>query len=320
MFKNKKGQVRSGWLIALLILCFLAVITVISGICGVVLTNMLMISGDLMVDGSTVSLSERGMAINSQWQIILMFVQEIVIILSVWIAWKKCSKLPMSLMGMKSLKDHSKEFIAGLLIGFGSITVVFGINVLTGSVRIDSFTPHFSLNMLVYFVMFFMVAIAEEMLGRGYIMGIMRNRGNNKYVIFIVSMILFALLHSANNGMTLVSYLNLALIGGFLAYVYYKTGNLWLCIGYHLTWNFFQGLYGFPVSGTVSASMFDMVYENNNLINGGVFGPEGGIVVTVISILIIVCIYFVYKKSDYKFMEEDTTVNELIVENNEQLD
>ena len=32
--------------------------------------------------------------------------------------------------------------------------------------------------------------------------------------------------------------------------MYIKSGNIWMCIGYHFTWNTFQGIiYGMPVSG-----------------------------------------------------------------------
>ncbi len=307
MFKNKQGKVRSGFNILLVIIIFFVGTIAVSTIISLVATFILMATGDLTIVGAQPILTERGTAINNTLIQATMIIQEVTCILVVVIAWTKVMKKKLSLMGMKSLKNSGKEFGVGLGIGIIAILLVFAVIMLTGNAKITDWTPQFSWGIVYSFIAFVFVGFAEEMLGRGYIMGVLRHTGNNKYVVFVLSMIIFSAMHSLNYGMNAVSYLNLFLIGGAFAYMYYKSGNLWMCIGYHITWNFVQGLVGFPVSGTKSAKLFDLVYETDTIWNGGAFGPEGGLFVTAITILIIIFTYVYYKNNDYDYMAEDTS-------------
>ena len=75
--------------------------------------------------------------------------------------------------------------------------------------------------------------------------------------------------------------------------IFMKTENLWMCIGYHITWNYFQGdVFGFLVSGNVTDSIYTINTISPNIINGGSFGPEGGLVVT---ILLVITIFIIYR-------------------------
>jgi len=62
------------------------------------------------------------------------------------------------------------------------------------------------------------------------------------------------------------------------------TKSLWLPIGYHITWNYFQGnVFGFAVSGTTPNGIYGVeVAEGRNWLTGGAFGLEGGILATVL--------------------------------------
>jgi len=61
------------------------------------------------------------------------------------------------------------------------------------------------------------------------------------------------------------------------------TKSLMLPIGYHITWNFFQGnVFGFAVSGTTPYGMYEVdVSSEHDLLTGGSFGLEGGILATI---------------------------------------
>ncbi|MGH4119264.1 CPBP family intramembrane glutamic endopeptidase [Clostridium sp.] len=61
---------------------------------------------------------------------------------------------------------------------------------------------------------------------------------------------IFSVMHSLNPSMSIISYLNLFLVALLFAYMFLKSNNFWLPIGYHITWNYFQGnIFGFQVSG-----------------------------------------------------------------------
>jgi hypothetical protein len=92
----------------------------------------------------------------------------------------------------------------------------------------------------------------------------------------------------------------------FTAYIYIRSGNIWMCIGYHITWNYFQGyVFGFKVSGTNSQGMLTTVFPKNSILNGGAFGPEGGLFVTIVILLGILFVKLYYKNSQFDFMAVD---------------
>jgi hypothetical protein len=60
--------------------------------------------------------------------------------------------------------------------------------------------------------------------------------------------------------------------------LYLLTRRLWLSIGLHWAWNFFEGpIYGSDVSGIQSASLLRAHIHGPFLLTGGVFGPEAGV-------------------------------------------
>ena len=79
------------------------------------------------------------------------------------------------------------------------------------------------------------------------------------WIPIIVSSVIFALMHSMNAGISLLAYINLFLFGISMGYLFIKTENIWMCIGYHITWNYFQGdVFGFLVSGNVTDSIYSI--------------------------------------------------------------
>ena len=76
-----------------------------------------------------------------------------------------------------------------------------------------------------------------------------------------------------------------------------KSKNIWMPIGYHITWNYFQGyIWGFGVSGISVNGLYKVENVTNNIINGGAFGPEGGIIVTIVTCLTFGIVYWFYKE------------------------
>jgi membrane protease YdiL (CAAX protease family) len=95
----------------------------------------------------------------------------------------------------------------------------------------------------------------------------------------VLSSALFGLGHANNPNATLVSSLNVALAGIFLAVPYLITGRLGLSFGVHWTWNVAQGpLFGLPVSGNdLPASLLLSRETGPDEWTGGPFGIEAGI-------------------------------------------
>ena len=82
-----------------------------------------------------------------------------------------------------------------------------------------------------------------------------------------------------------------------LAYSYYRTKALWFPIGLHFTWNLMQGtIFSLEVSGIESTGLFHVLLTGPDYITGGKFGPEGGLIVTVLTLLAFVAVEFYARK------------------------
>ena len=129
------------------------------------------------------------------------------------------------------------------------------------------------------FIVFIFVGWNEELLSRGYHLQTITS-GLNLFWGVVISSAVFGLLHLGNPNATWVSAAGIFFAGVFLAYGYLTTKQLWLPIGLHLGWNFFEGVvFGFPVSGLDIYRLLRITVEGPVLWTGGDFGPEAGLVI-----------------------------------------
>ena len=127
-------------------------------------------------------------------------------------------------------------------------------------------------------LVFALVGYQEELLARGYQLRNLIDGSGLRWALFISSAI-FALLHLANPGSGWASTIGLLAAGYFLAFGVLRTGRLWLSIGLHIGWNFFEGtVYGFPVSGLDPFNLMLHAPAGPAWATGGSFGPEAGAV------------------------------------------
>lgn len=123
------------------------------------------------------------------------------------------------------------------------------------------------------------VAWWEELVFRGYLLQNLMAGIGLKWSI-VLSSLVFGLGHLFNPDATLLSALLIALITPQLIYAYLKTGRLWLPMGIHLGWNFFQAsVFGFPASGQVSPSLISQSPVGPDWLSGGQFGVEGSLLI-----------------------------------------
>ena len=105
------------------------------------------------------------------------------------------------------------------------------------------------------------------------------------------SAVLFSAFHAgAFQGAWLLPALNLFIAGVVFGTAYCLSGNLWLPIAIHFTWNLLLGpVLGLTVSGQDDLNGGWQVFavHGPQLFTGGPFGIEGGLVVTLTSASII---------------------------------
>jgi len=96
----------------------------------------------------------------------------------------------------------------------------------------------------------------------------------------VISSALFGLIHLGNPNATLVGAAGIFFAGLLFAYAFLRTKQLWLPIGLHIGWNFFEGVvFGFPVSGLDIYALARISVHGPELWTGGAFGPEAGLIV-----------------------------------------
>ncbi|MFW2487170.1 CPBP family intramembrane glutamic endopeptidase [Clostridium chromiireducens] len=215
-------------------------------------------------------------------------------ILCVVILWRIYEKRKLRDMGLTNIYVSFNDLLFGLIIGALSFTLVAFTLLCTKSVELqNSFSkPHFSYVLIIQLVVFIFIGFSEELFSRGYCMNILKQPKKSWVIPIVISSIIFALLHSNNPGISALAYINLFLFAVFMGIVCIKTKNLWMAIGYHIAWNYFQGnVFGFLVSGIDTTPIYKVKVISPNIINGGDFGPEGGIIVTVLLIVSILTAY-----------------------------
>jgi membrane protease YdiL (CAAX protease family) len=127
-------------------------------------------------------------------------------------------------------------------------------------------------------LIFALVAWYEELLARGYWLQNMAD-GLNRPLAVLISSSVFALGHVGNPNATWVATAGIIGPGLLLAWAYVRAGRLWLPMGLHLGWNFFEGyVFGLPVSGMSTATLVRTKVAGPALWTGGDFGPEAGLV------------------------------------------
>jgi membrane protease YdiL (CAAX protease family) len=192
------------------------------------------------------------------------------------------------------LKNKFKHFYVGILLGFFIMGIAYLL--LSHLNEIIYVKTVFEIKEIILSLgLFIIVAINEEVLIRGYVL---RNLlySFNKYTALIISSILFSVIHGFNPNMSWLSYLNLFLAGILLGTSYIYTKNLWFPITLHFSWNFFQTLFGFNVSGQNLYSLIEFKMTTYNGLNGGTFGFEGSYFCIIIQLILITILLIYYNK------------------------
>ncbi len=162
--------------------------------------------------------------------------------------------------------------VPGSLLGFYDLAVnpVLGLGTIAGVVMV----------LLGWVVQ----GSAEELLFRGWMLPVVGAR----YAVWlgiVISALMFALVHMLNPSIGPLAILNLVLFGLFTAFYTLWEKSLWGVFGLHAVWNWVQGsIFGLEVSGLASPGESLLVTQATgpDILTGGTFGPEGGLLVTLV--------------------------------------
>ncbi len=213
---------------------------------------------------------------------------------------KFIERRPISTMGFNFNKKAFSEYVVGFIIGILMIALSATIIYVTGNGEVKFVGLTASMIPSFIFVIFtwMIQGATEEIMMRGYTLPVFGKLINVPVGIFISS-IYFSALHLGNSGVGTMPLINLTLFGLFAAFYALYSKSLWGICALHSSWNFAQGnLFGFSVSGTgtIGNILMESSYSSNNIINGGAFGPEGGLAVTLVLVVGILLILILQKK------------------------
>lgn len=208
----------------------------------------------------------------------------IAINLSVYLARRFLDRRSLVSLGLPGGRKAARDLLAGFLIAGVMMLLIYFIQRAAGWLTFEGFawqsTPgrETALATLTLLIVFIVVGWQEELLTRGYYLQNLADGLSLLWGVFLSSLF-FALGHLFNPNMGWLPAAGLFLAGLFLAYAYLRTRRLWLSIGLHIGWNFFEStVLGFPVSGLNLFSLIKVSIDGPEMFTGGAFGPEAGLV------------------------------------------
>lgn len=192
-----------------------------------------------------------------------------------------------------------KRLATGFLSGAALIGIVFLLELLAGWIKVEGFELNPGL-LISFFIFQLLVAIGEEISFRGYILKNLIDETGIKTGIGLSSF-MFAAIHTPSfvyygldiSGGTL-AFMVVGLLGAIASIIYLNYG-LRSATAFHFAWNFLQ--YNiFNLSETQQGIMV-LSYTNRNLITGGGYGPEAGILGFIIVLSALMMFIKKYSKS-----------------------
>ena len=283
IFKNRYNELRSGWTIAAILILIIAAQGIGSSMVPENVTE------DSIITIVSVTLVYGLIAIGGGLLLFKLLYKR---------SWKQVGLIP---------EGWVSDILYGMGIGTVSMTMIFGILLLIDQAETSvNMAKLLSPLMLVNLVSVGITAFSEEFLVRGFMMTALKTT-RKKRVILCGSSILFSLVHLLNPWATALSLLNTFIAGLLFAWMFIKSGKLWLPTGYHIAWNFFQGdVFGMNVSGQAQLSAFQTTIGANELLTGGNAGPEGGLLVTFVLLLGALYVHYIIKTPNEQYWKMDS--------------
>ena len=207
---------------------------------------------------------------------------------------------PFSDYGLMRGPSWGLQLVFGLVLGAAMMGLVFGVELAAGWIRIKPASARWASefhasDLLLQMLLFVAVAVGEELTDRGYLLknlaeGFNRSAGPSSGATLgagVIGALIFGFLHAGNESASVLTSLNISVAGLFLGLGFLWTRSLAIPMGAHFSWNFFQGpVFGFPVSGeNVGQTVFDIAQGGPVVMTGGTFGPEGGLLSTIATLL-----------------------------------
>lgn len=206
------------------------------------------------------------------------------ITISVYLARRYLDRRSFSSLGLKINRHTWMDLLAGFLIAGVAMLSIYALERMLGWLTVQRVAwnsqswENILAGLLSMLVLQTTVGWQEELYNRGYVLQNVSD-GLNLFWGVLLSSGFFAIQHLANPHFNALGLAGIFLAGLIMAYAYLRTRQLWLPMGIHIGWNFFEGtVLGFPVSGLTLYRLIDHTIQAPILLSGGNFGPEAGLI------------------------------------------
>ena len=262
-------RLRAGWRLILQI--------VLQSVTLLIVGLVLFAGMQRVINISTASFSSTGMVVTQ-------IAELIAVTLSIFVARRLLDRRSFVSLGLQPGRRSIVDLAVGIGITFLMMGLIFAMEWMLGWLDLTGFAWQVqpvggvALTVVIFLIVCLLIGWNEELMSRGYHLqtlssGMTLNWG------WILSSSIFGLLHLANPHANWSALAGIVLVGLFLGYAYIRSGQLWLSIGLHTGWNFFEGVvFGFPVSGLPFYHLTHISVSGPGLWTGGDFGPEAGLV------------------------------------------
>ncbi len=275
LFFNDAGRLRSGWRLGIFVVIFFFL--------AYAATQSLRIIY-LLIHNSAPGLQPGGPVADLISRFLLLFLA----LGAGYICARLLEGLPWRSLGLTLHSGWLRDLIVGTTIGLVSLALATAIAFAGGGLQFSFSTASASLvviTMALSAALFFVAALAEEALCRGYPLQTF-TRAKLIWVGVLVTSLPFAAGHLDNpNAGKALAFVNTVLAGIWLAVAYLRTRSLWFPLGVHWGWNWALGaLFGLPVSGTTDIAPHPVLAGSDlgpAWLTGAAYGIEGGIACTV---------------------------------------
>ena len=205
---------------------------------------------------------------------------------------------PPGIYGLPASSAFGKLFWQGFVIGLIEISALMALIAVFGGYSFGTLALHGSDILrwaMVWAIFFVFVGLFEDFLFRGYTQFTLAD-GIGFWPAAILLSGSFGYVHLKNPGEGPIGAAAVVMIGLVFALTLRRTGNLWLAVGWHASFDFGETfLYSVPNSGMV----FDGHLSNASLhgakwLTGGTVGPEGSVFSFVTMVLLALVVHRLY--------------------------
>ena len=213
---------------------------------------------------------------------LLLAVFAVIATLVIRISRTRIDKRSFTSLGMKIEKGVFRDIAAGLIISAILVLIILTIEMSFGWVKFE-FTDS-GIFTIIFRILYMFIATGlvvawwENLFFVSYLFINLKD-GCGFWCAFILNCIIFGAIHSANPNASVWAFAGIVIIHSYEIFGFLRTKNLWLILGIHAGWNFFQGLAGFNVSGWTGNKVIMQTNTTPEWLGGGKFGPEAGAII-----------------------------------------